>query len=90
MGFPSTPRGTADILKNQPDSALKMKAGKELFVPDLLLSEYLDVVTRTEPVTDQEASALDSLSVLRLHRFREKIALRQKLVSRLSREVTRL
>jgi hypothetical protein len=90
MGFPSTPRGTADILKNQLDSALKMKAGKELFVPDLLLSEYLDVVTRTEPVTDQEASALDSLSVLRLHRFREKIALRQKLVSRLSREVTRL
>jgi hypothetical protein len=32
---------------------------------------------------------MDGLGVLRLHRVREKIALRQKLVSRLSREVTR-
>jgi hypothetical protein len=33
-------------------------------------------------MTDQEASALEGLSVLRLHQFREKIALRQKLMSR--------
>jgi hypothetical protein len=45
-------------------------------VPELLLSEYLDVVTRTESMTDQHWTAL-----VRLHRFREKIALRQKLVS---------
>jgi len=49
----------------------KIKVGRECFIPDCLLSGYLDFVTRYEPITDEEATTIGLLAAVRLCRFRE-------------------
>ena len=49
----------------------KIKIGRE-FSPDCLLLGYLELVTRCEPITDEEATAIGLLVTVRLYRFREK------------------
>lgn len=49
----------------------KIKLGRECHIPDCLLSGYLELVTRFEPITDAEAVAIGPLVAVRLCRFRE-------------------
>ena len=49
----------------------KIKIGREFFIPDCLLSGYLELVTRFEPITDEEATEIGLLAAVRLCRFRE-------------------
>jgi hypothetical protein len=49
----------------------KIKIGREFFIPDCLLSGYLELVTRYEPITDEEATEIGLLAAVRLYRFRE-------------------
>ena len=50
----------------------KIRLGRECYIPDCLLSGYLDIVTRYEPITDEEATAIGLLAAFHLCRFREK------------------
>ena len=47
------------------------RVGREFFIPDCLLSGYLELVTRNEPITDEEATAIGLLAAVRLYRVRE-------------------
>lgn len=49
----------------------KIKLGRECYIPDCLLSGYLKLVTRQEPITDEEAIVIGLLATVRLYRFRE-------------------
>jgi hypothetical protein len=55
-------------------SALKkIRLERECYIPDCLLSGYLDFVTRYEAITDEEATANGLLAAVRLSRFREEL-----------------